>query len=473
MPSSPLLLHVLAKERALRRSIRTSLAAFAKIALEPLGLVPARHHLLLIEELEKIARGVSKRLLVMMPPGSAKSTYASIIFPPWWFAQHPQSRIIAASHTASLAYSFARDVRRLLKEHESRLGVALASDQRALADWRTSSGGGYFATGVRGPIAGRRADLVLVDDPIKSRAEADSAAVRDQIWQWYRSDLLPRLKPQGRIVLIMTRWHEDDLAGRLLSCAQAETDAWTVLELPAFARSNDPLGRMPGEPLWPEWESASLLEAKRRTIGERDFSALYQQRPAPPEGLLFRIARIPYVPRASSKALRVRGWDLAATADHSRDGDFTAGVLLAREPTGRFVVEDVVHMQGGPDEVEEAIRRTALVDGDAVTVALPQDPGQAGKSQALYLTRALAGFVVKTTRESGAKTTRAAPVAAQLNIGNIGIVRANWNQPFLDELGSFPVGSHDDQVDALSRAFSVLVETKAPARGTDIDLFSR
>lgn len=409
-----------------------------------------------------------------MPPGSAKSTYASIIFPPWWFAQHPRSQVIAASHTASLAYSFARDVRRLLKEHEHRLGVSLANDQKALADWRTSLGGGYFATGVRGPIAGRRADLVLIDDPIKSRAEADSSMVRDQIWRWYRSDLLPRLKTQGRIVLIMTRWHEDDVAGRLLSGEQTEENAWNILEFPAFARSNDPLGRLPGEPLWPDWESASLLEAKRKAIGERDFSALYQQRPIPPEGLLFRIANIPYVQAASPRALRVRGWDLAATVPGNlRNPDFTVGVLLACEQTGRFVVEDVVRMQGSPDQVEEVIRRTALADGLAVTIALPQDPGQAGKAQAVYLTRALAGFVVKTTPETGAKATRAAPVAAQLNIGNIALVRASWNQPLLDELANFPAGRNDDQVDALSRAFSVLVDTKAPARATDIDHFTR
>jgi predicted phage terminase large subunit-like protein len=458
----------------LRRSIRTSLAEFAKIVLEPLGLVPARHHLLLIEELERIAAGSSKRLLVLMPPGSAKSTYASIIFPPWWLARHPRSQVIAASHTASLAYSFARDVRRLLKEHERRLGVSLANDQKALADWRTSLGGGYFATGVRGPIAGRRADLLLIDDPIKSRAEADSFMLRDQIWRWYRSDLLPRLKPQGRIVLIMTRWHEDDLAGRLLSGEQTEENAWNILELPAFARSNDPLGRLPGEPLWPDWESASLLEAKRKAIGERDFSALYQQRPIPPEGLLFRIANIPYVQAASPGALRVRGWDLAATVPgNSRNPDFTVGVLLARDQTGRFVVEDVVRMQGSPDQVEEVIRRTALADGLAVTIALPQDPGQAGKAQAVYLTRALAGFIVKTTSETGAKATRAAPVAAQLNIGNIGLVPASWNQPLLDELANFPAGRHDDQVDALSRAFSVLVDANAPARATDINLFAR
>jgi hypothetical protein len=169
---------------------------------------------LLLKELERLARGEIDRLMILMPPGSAKSTYASMIFPAWWFVQHPGSAVIAASHTGDLALHFGRAVRNLIAEHESRLGYTLAQGNRAAGRWQISSKGQYFATGVRGPVAGRRADLIIIDDPIKSQAEADSAMLRDHIWNWYRSDLTTRLKPGGRIVLIMTRWHEDDLGGR-------------------------------------------------------------------------------------------------------------------------------------------------------------------------------------------------------------------------------------------------------------------
>ena len=160
--------------------------------------------------------------MVLMPPGSAKSTYASVIFPAWWFTQHPTSAVIAASHTADLAEHFGRQVRNLVAEHGPRLGYTLACDNRAAARWQVSTNGQYFATGVRGPITGRRADLAIIDDPVKSQAEADNAYFRDHLWNWYRSDLTTRLKPGGRVVLIMTRWHEDDLGGRLLAQQAAE-----------------------------------------------------------------------------------------------------------------------------------------------------------------------------------------------------------------------------------------------------------
>ncbi len=461
----------LSAERALRQRIRTSLADWARLALAPRGHEPAAHHLRLIAELEALARGTSDRLLVLMPPGAAKSTYASTLFPAWWFAQDPASRVIATSHTASLAGSFAREVRRLLDEHGARLGCRPAADTRGAADWDTRGGGGYFATGIRGPVTGRRADLIILDDPLKSHAEADSSRNRDEIWAWFRSDLLTRLRPHGRVLVVMTRWHEDDLAGRLL-----EDDAgdWRCLRLPAFAEANDPLGRAQGAALWPQWESRDMLERKRRSIGERAFSALYQQSPTPPAGLVFETARIGLSEAAPVEAERVRAWDLAASAAaDGTDPDWTVGVRLAREPSGRFVVEDVVRLQGGPHEVEAAIRATAERDGTAVRISLPQDPGQAGRSQVLYLIRALAGFTVAASPESGAKTTRAMPAAAQANAGNLVLLRGAWNRGFLTELADFPVGRKDDQVDALARAFAALLAAPARTRAVRVGLLGR
>jgi predicted phage terminase large subunit-like protein len=458
-------------ERELRRQIRTSLIDWARFALAPFGHQPARHHIRLVEELTDVSVGACDRLMVLMPPGSAKSTYASVLFPVWWFTQHPSSAVIAASHTADLAAHFGRQVRNLIAEHEMPLGYGLARDKRAASSWQTTRKGNYHSVGVRGPIVGRRADLVLIDDPVKSQAEADSATQRDHVWAWYRSDLITRLKPGGRIVLIMTRWHEDDLGGRILR----NPEGWRCLSLPALAEADDPLGRRAGDALWPEWEGQEALARKRAAVGERAWAALFQQQPRPLNGGLFRIERIATIEVAPAAiAVAVRAWDLAATADvDGHDPDWTVGVKLLRDTSGGLIVADVVRLRGGPGEVEEAIANTAQRDGVSVAVGLPLDPGQAGRSQVLYLTRRLAGFRVVSSAESGAKATRAMPIASQCDGGNLAIVRSAWNAAFLEELQAFPNGSKDDQVDALSRAFDMTIAPAAPARNVKHSLLAR
>jgi len=194
-----------------------------------------------------------------------------------------------------------------------------------------------------------------------------------------------------------------------------------------------------------------------RCAGMRDCSTLYQQGPAPLEGSLFKIGKIDTLEAEPAGKNIVRAWDLAATKESgTRDPDWTVGVKLLRTEDGRFICLDVVRFRGGPDEVEAYIVNTAKQDGAGVRIGLPQDPGQAGKQQVLYLTRKLAGFRVDSSPETGDKATRASPMASQVNVGNFAIVKAAWNRPFLDELASFPSGTKDDQVDALSRAFSMI-----------------
>ncbi|MGI4798846.1 MAG: phage terminase large subunit [Janthinobacterium lividum] len=418
-------------ERGARDKVRESLNEWALVALEPQGFAPAAHHRLLIRELEGLANGRWDRLMLLLPPGSAKSTYASLIFPPWFMAVRPWSHVIAASHTASLARSFGRGVRSLIQEHGGRLNLMLDPNNRSAGQFGVIGGGNYFATGVRGPVTGRRADLLLIDDPVKSQAEADSGSARDQLWDWFRSDLVTRLKPGGRVVLVMTRWHPDDLGGRLLQSA----DAWRVVRLPALAEDDDLLGRAPGAPLWPEWEDGAALRRKRAVLEDRTFEALFQQSPRSSGGRLFKVAQMAIVTEEAT-GTRVRAWDLAA----SQDGDFTAGVLLTRTAEGRFQINDVKRFQGGPEMVVQVIRETAERDGVAVTVGLPQDPGQAGRSQVMYLTKSLAGFRVVSNRESGSKETRAMPVASQVNAGTVSLLRGGWNRDFLEEMQDFPGG---------------------------------
>jgi predicted phage terminase large subunit-like protein len=422
----------------------------------------------LLAELNDLTGGGFDRLMVLMPPGSAKSTYTSVLFPAWWFTQHPQTSVIAASHTFGLAEYFSRRLRDLINSNSSLLGYDVSYSRRSLANWRTTTGGEYYAAGVRGAITGRRADLIIIDDPIKSQTEAESDGFRNQIWSWYRSELTTRLKPGARIVLIMTRWHEDDLGGQLL---QHDSSGWRVLRLPALAEDNDPLGRVTGEAIWPAWEDHNQLARKRDVVGSRVWAALFQQTPNPPGGGPFTVSRLTriaqYQPAAGDRV--VRAWDLAATvATSGNDPDWTVGVKLCCTSNGHYVILDIIRMRGSPREVEEAIVSSARADGDSVWIGLPEDPGQAGKSQVTYLASLLAGYRVIAFRETGSKLTRSLPVASQMEAGNFSIVNGGWNSSFTSELGDFPLGRKDDQVDALVRGFMTL--TRAAERVQKISI---
>lgn len=429
-----------------RRSIRRSLTDWCRYA----GFEPARHHRLLIDKLEAITRGDIDRLAVFMPPGAAKSTYASILFAPWYFGNYPNHCIIAASHTAELAEKWGRRVRNLVNEHSLVLGVNLASDSQAAGRWETGTGGEYFAAGVGGAIAGRRADLVVIDDPVRSREDADSELIRDKTWDWYKSDLYTRLKPGGRIVLIQTRWHEDDLAGRLLADMATGSDQWDVISLPAVAEANDPLGRRPGEALWPEWENNDELERKRRTVGPRDWTALYQQRPAPEEGDYFKAEWLrPYDKTPARETIRIYGGsDYAVTAD---GGDYTVHAVVGLDPEGRMYLLDLWRKQAASDEWVEAF--CDLVR-EWKPVGWAEEQGQIRAGVGPYLDRRQRERQAYVYRESfptrGDKAVRAQSIRGRMAMEGLYVpVNAAWYPALRAELLSFPAGKHDDQVDAL------------------------
>jgi predicted phage terminase large subunit-like protein len=269
---------------------------------------------------------------------------------------------------------------------------------------------------------------------------------------------------------VMTRWHEQDLGGQLGS---QNGEPWDVLRLPAVAEENDPLGRPQGAPLWPEWEGLNALNRKQTVVGDRTWSALFQQAPRNAGARLFDTSKLRFVeglPSFGTAAERaVRAWDLAATAP-SGDGDpdWTAGVKLYQTASGQYIIDDIVRLRGNFYTVQETLIATAAADGQNVVISLPIDPGQAGKSQAAQLSSKLAGFRLYTSREHGSKLSRAIPVAAQLDAGNLTMRKGLWNQVLLEELQSFPQGKKDDQVDALSRAFLTLCDFPGKIRRVDI-----
>lgn len=235
---------------------------------------------MIAKRLEAVERGEIDRLMIFMPPRHGKSELASKRFPAWCLGRNPKRQIIAASYNSDLANDFGRNVRNLVAEPEFQQvfpGVGLAPDSQAANRMNTNHGGAYVAAGVGTAVTGRGADIALIDDPFKDREEADSERRREVVWDWYRSTLYTRLMPGGSIVLIQTRWHEDDLAGRIL---EQERDQWEVLELPAIS---DEWGA-----LWPEWYDIPALERIKATIGAREWSALYQQKPQPDEGTFFQ-----------------------------------------------------------------------------------------------------------------------------------------------------------------------------------------
>src|SRR5262252_99111 len=333
-----------ADELVHRRSIRSSLVKWCRHC----GYEPVRHHLLMLDKLEQVARGQIDRLALFMPPGSAKSTYSSVLYVPWYLAQHPDHQLIAGAHTAELSEKWGRRARNLIQGNQPLLGYSLSEQSQAAGRWETNHGGEYFAAGVCGSIAGWRGDCVLIDDPIRSREDADSIPIRDKIYDWYRVDVYPRLKPKGRIILIQTRWHEDDLAGRILNEMERGGDRWHVISLPAIAEDNDPLGRARGEALWPEWEDLEQLERKRRVLPVRDWSALFQQRPAPEEGNYFKAEWLkPVSSLPSINTMRCYGGsDYAVT---EQGGDYTAHVIVGIDPDGRMYLLDVWREQASSD----------------------------------------------------------------------------------------------------------------------------
>jgi predicted phage terminase large subunit-like protein len=400
-----------------------------------------RHLLEVRKALMEVTRGETRRLMIFQPPRHGKSEMTTIRYPVWRLEKWPDTRVCVGCYNQRFAERFGRKSRQLAEKR----GV-VSRNRRAAMEWETAKGGGvYRSCGVGSPPTGEGFSLVILDDVIKSREEAESEAYRERAWEWYQ-DIYTRLEPNAAIILMMTRWHEDDVAGRLIEEMNTGGDQWKIVVRPAI--DDD------GKALWPERFPRDVLEQYRRVLGEYAFEALYQQRPTAREGNLFKVDRIIEEKAPDEYTTRVRAWDLAATPG---GGDFTVGVLLGRNAAGdRWSILDLVRGRWSADERNAIIRTTAVMDGMDTRVRFAQDPGQAGKEQAQGLVGMLGGYVAGSKNVTGNKVTRADPLAAQVNAGNVSMARGDWNRELRDELRRFPNGKNDDIVDAVSDAFAEL-----------------
>ena len=455
--------HSLLTELLARRQAQETVKRF--IDYIDLGFHPAKHHTLLIDALERVDRGEIERLMVCMPPGSAKSTYTSVIFPAWFLGRNPAKSVIAASHTQELAERFGRRVRNIVaaREYGNVFGVGVAEDSAAAGRWDTDKGGEYYAAGVGGSITGRRADLAIIDDPVKSREDADSERGREKAWDWYTNDLLTRLKPGARQIVVMTRWHEDDLGGRIL---ERERERWHVIEIPMEAMDDDPLGRKPGERLWPEWYTDDMVATAKRD--KRSWWALYQQQPSSDEGDYFKREWLKHW-SVKPDSLHIYGTSDYAVTDGG--GDYTVHRVWGVAPNG-----DIYRLDGwrGQTAADEWIEQKLNLIKRHKPVAWFGEAGVIQKAIEPMLTRRMRERKVYCRMEwlpsIADKPTRARGIQSRMAMGAV------YFEPGADveEFVRFPAGKHDDDVDtasmigrALDDAHPAIAKHDEPAKKRD------
>lgn len=411
-----------------------------------------KHQLFLYAQLERVTSGEVNRLQIAMPPRHTKSETVTVRYAAWRLEQNPSLRIIIGAYNQKLANKFSRKIRRILTGR-----IEFSSDCNAVEEWETAAGGGVRAVGVGGGVTGFGADLIIIDDPVKSRKQAESVVYREACKDWFNDDIYTRLEPGGQIILIQTRWHDDDLAGYLQKQMKDDETAerWEIVSLPAFAEEDDPLGRAVGEALCPErYNEAALLRIKGKLTGY-GWDSLYQQRPTPREGALFKLKWFEKKIIGSAPAdLRwVRGYDLAASQKTS--ADYFASFACAYDSEGNLYIRD--GFQGRleyPDQKKKCI--AWMVAEKQTRHAITKALHGIGIVQDLRREPLVRGVGFRAVDEKGDKYSRACAWADLAADGKVYLVRGRWIDDFLAECVSFPLGSHDDQIDAVSVAVQVL-----------------
>jgi predicted phage terminase large subunit-like protein len=409
------------------------------------------------------------RLIVTLPPRHSKSLHVSEHLPAWFLGRYPDRRVIGAAHTQRLANRFSRRVRNKIGHPDWPFpGVRIAADSSAVAAWDLDGRlGGYYAVGIGGSPAGVGAHLLVIDDPIRNAAMAESALARESLWEWYREDVRPRLEPGGSIVVTATRWHHDDLTGRLLAAQESGGERWRHLHLPAL----DP----DGAALWPERWPAAALVAIRDAIGTRAFESLYQGRPSVAAGNHFKrhwwrywhrpgqplppvpalgpggtptMSPVAPLPPAFDESLQ--SWDM--TFRQTTSGSFVVGQVWGRTGANRYLLDQYRARIDFPDTCL-AVEAMAAKH-PTITTKLVENKAN-GPAVVSALRHRVPGLV--EVEPLGGKEARAIAATGIAEAGNVYLPHphlAPWVDAFVEELSAFPAGATDDQVDAYSQAMA-------------------
>lgn len=432
------------------RAVRRSFAAWARYK----GFEPAAHHLLIIREIEAFLDDPELEVLLLQaPPGSAKSTYVSQLFPPWYFARYPKNNILFATHNGDFAQRWGRRVRSEITNEGDALGIAINPTNAAADQFSITAGGEYYGVGAGVGISGFRADLGLCDDLFGNREDAWSNTIRQKRWDWYVDDFGPRLKPGAKRILMNTRWHELDVAGRVAAQIESGQVKGKIIDIQAIAGEDDPVGRKPGEYLWDDptgYNYGSYLRSRQRETSPMMWAALFQQRPAPEDGDYFKAEWIKtYDVAPDRKTLRVYGAsDFAVTSDA---GDFTVHGVLGLDPEGRMYLLDLWRKQASSDVWVESLC-DLILKWKPMEWAL--EKGQIASGVGPYLDKRQAerrAYCVKTSFPTrGDKAVRAQSFRGYIERHGLYIpARAPWYAALRAEMLGFPAGRNDDMVDML------------------------
>lgn len=439
----------------------------------------AAHHDLLLGKLQGLEDGSVPNLMVLMPPGSAKSTYSDVVFVPWFMARKPRRNVILASYASDIAKKQGRRARQLIQSRSfaNLMEVGLKDDQKAADEWALSNGSEYMSGGLLSGLTGNRAALGVVDDPMKGRAEAESDTIRDKTWDAYIDDFCSRLIPGAPQLLIQTRWHEADIAGRILPDGWdgesgwfdgRDGRRWYVICLPAIAdRADDPLGRKIGEGLWPEWFKAGHWEPFKRNA--RTWASLYQQKPTAQEGTFFKREWFKrYTPQQLPTALHKY-----ITTDHApagaEDSDYTCARVWGVDEQGDlYLLDGFRHQETLDKTADKLVGNKVAIQQKLRDKDTPEFSGLIKRHKPFAWFpeddnnwKAAAGFIKTQMRQEkvfcrvepisphGAdKQVKAQPFQAMAASGRVWIPVGPMGDDVIEQYLKFPAGKYDDEVDA-------------------------
>ena len=421
------------------------------------AFIAGRHHQIMADAFERVAKGELKRLIINMPPRHTKSEFASYLFPAWFLGQYPEKKVIQTAHTAELAVNFGRKVRNLVDNPDYKnvfSELSLSADSKAAGRWATSAGGDYFAIGVGGAVTGKGADVLIIDDPHSEQDAAMGAynpEVYDRVYEWYTSGPRQRLQPGGSIIIVMTRWSVRDLTGQIIkkSAEREGSDEWEVIEFPAIMPS--------GEPLWPEFWPLPQLEALKAELPVSKWQAQYQQDPTSEEGALIKREwwRTWDSPNPPPCEAVIQSWDTAFLKTQRSDYSActTWGVFYHPNDDGKDVPNLILlDSFKGKYEFPE-LKKIAH-----------QHYWEWEPDQMIIEAKASGAPLVFELRSMGIPVTEFTPSRGQDKIARVnaitdlfasGVVWApptRWSDELIEECAAFPSGDHDDLVDSMSQA---------------------